>query len=323
MRPRSALTLALAAVGVEACFCPPTTYSDQTFEYSLAQNEDGTLEDPFGGEPIDPTADCEAPCEDLLVGEYLVSAVTSCAFNLPDDPELPASLVCEVQVADVCVGGRHHADLVTRARGTGADAMAAWLAREAHGEAGSITAFRRLARELEAHGAPPELVAAARQAAADEVRHAAAVSRLARARGGRVERVAARAARPRPLVELARENAVEGCVHETWAAAQAAYQAATAADPEVRAVAAALAPDEVAHAELAWALHRWALSRLAPDEARQVEAARRAAWRRLIQRPPVAPGPVRQALGLPDEAVARRLAVGIAGRVGDWGPRPA
>ena len=79
---------------------------------------------------------------------------------------------------------------------------------------------------------------------------------------------------------------------------------------------AALAPDEVAHAELAWALHRWALSRLAPDEARQVEAARRAAWRRLIQRPPVAPGPVRQALGLPDEAVARRLAVGIAGRVG-------
>jgi hypothetical protein len=315
MRPGSALTLALATVGVQACFCPPPDYYDETFQYSLAQNEDGTLEDPFGGEPIDPTEPCEALCEAQLTGEYLISEITGCSINLPDDMELPASLVCEVVVANVCVGGRHHADLVARARGTGADAVGAWLAREAHGEAGSVTAFRRLAAELEAHGAPPALVAAARRAAGDEVRHAAAVSRLARARGGRVERVASRPARPRPLVELAHENAVEGCVHETWAAAQAAYQAATAADAEVRAVAAALAPDEVAHAELAWALHRWALSRPAPDEARQVEAARRAAWRRLIQRPPVAPGPVRQALGLPDEAVARRLARGIAGRV--------
>jgi hypothetical protein len=39
-------------------------------------------------------------------------------------------------------------------------------------EAASIVAFDRLARELDAHGAPAELVAEARRAKTDEVRHA-------------------------------------------------------------------------------------------------------------------------------------------------------
>ncbi|HEU5059402.1 MAG TPA: hypothetical protein VFU21_22870, partial [Kofleriaceae bacterium] len=60
---------------------------------------------------------------------------------------------------------------------------AAHLARCAELEEVSVHAFLRLARELGELGAPPALVAAARAAAADEVRHAALMGGLARALG--------------------------------------------------------------------------------------------------------------------------------------------
>src|SRR5688500_86287 len=52
------------------------------------------------------------------------------------------------------------------------DAIGELFGRAAWMEAASITAFRRLARELESYGAPRELVDAARTAARDEIRHA-------------------------------------------------------------------------------------------------------------------------------------------------------
>lgn len=47
-------------------------------------------------------------------------------------------------------------------------------------EAASVHAFERLARELDAHAAPQELIAAARAAVLDEMRHARTAGRLAR-----------------------------------------------------------------------------------------------------------------------------------------------
>ena len=61
-------------------------------------------------------------------------------------------------------------------------AVGRYFAEGAYLEAVSVFAFRRLARELVAHRAPPPLVRAARRAEADEVRHLAAMSRLARGR---------------------------------------------------------------------------------------------------------------------------------------------
>ncbi len=72
--------------------------------------------------------------------------------------------------------------------------------------------------------------------------------------------------RPRSLAALARENAVEGCVRETWAALLAAYQAMSAEDPAFRALMAEVAVDERRHAELAWAIDAWARTRLSAAE---------------------------------------------------------
>ena len=118
----------------------------------------------------------------------------------------------------------------------------------------------------------------------------------------------AAAAQPRSLLALALENAVEGCVHETWAAARAAFQARYAADPEIRRLAAGLAADESRHADLAAALHRWFLGELGEEAAALVETARISAWRRLIADEGGMPAESRALLGLPDRATCRFLA---------------
>jgi hypothetical protein len=214
---------------------------------------------------------------------------------------------CIVSGFERCVGGRYSAALQARASGRGADPVAAWLAREACGEAGSVIAFRRLARELEALGAPASLVARARSAMRDEVVHARMVGDLARARGGSPDRVAEAPLPLRSLEELALENAVEGCVHETFAAARASWQASYASDPSVRSLSAVLAADEAAHADLAADVHAWACSVLPPPDAQRVEAARRRAWAQLAANPAPVDATSARALGLPDATAHRRI----------------
>jgi hypothetical protein len=147
-------------------------------------------------------------------------------------------------------------------------ARAAWL------EAASIHAFRRLARELRAHGAPDELVTAARAAAKDEARHARAMTRLAKRSGAKVPRVSYEDRGVRDLEALARENAVEACVGETYGALAAAWHAEGERDREVRDVMRAIAPDELRHAALGWAIDAWAKTRLSNDANARVRAAR-------------------------------------------------
>lgn len=135
------------------------------------------------------------------------------------------------------------------------------LAEMAELEAASVPAFERLARELEAHGAPAELVRRARVAMRDEIRHAKTMTRLA-ARHGTVPRAPADSALPvRSLAAIARENAVEGCVHEAFGALVASYQAMRAR-PDLRAAFAAIARDERSHAALAEAVHAWCMGLL-------------------------------------------------------------
>jgi hypothetical protein len=60
----------------------------------------------------------------------------------------------------------------------------------------------------------------------------------------------------RSLEELAVENAVEGCVRETYGALTAIWQARTAKDPSVAAAVRRIARDETRHAALSWANQR-------------------------------------------------------------------
>jgi hypothetical protein len=190
--------------------------------------------------------------------------------------------------------------------------VASWLAVNAALERASIDAFQILAGELVALGAPAPLVAAARAAEADEVRHAEAVGALARAAGAEVRAPAIARCAPRDLLTLAVENAVEGCVRETYGALVAGHQAAHAARGAVREVMRAIHEDETRHAELAWDVHAWAMARLDGEGRARVLAAMDAAFDALAREATVFASPelVRE-LGLPGVRASRSFVAAL------------
>jgi hypothetical protein len=175
-----------------------------------------------------------------------------------------------------------------------ASAVAEYFARTAH-------------LELAAPGAPAALRRAALRAAEDEVRHARMVGALARRFGGTVEAPVVERGPVRDLFAIALENALEGCVRETWGALQAAWQAEHAESLGVRAALRTIANDEARHALLGWKIAAWAESKLSAVETQRLRAARARAVDELVLALAVEPDAslVREA-GLPraEEAVA-------------------
>ncbi len=160
--------------------------------------------------------------------------------------------------------------------------LAAFLQRAADEEAEAIVAFERLAAELRHHGASAGLVDAARAAADDERRHVAMVVALGASLGSPIHAEAPRRPLPtRDLEAVLLENAVEGCVHETYAAAVALHQARHAAHPAIRRHFRRVAADEVGHAALAHAVHDELSPRLSPAARARVAQGLRTARRRL------------------------------------------
>ena len=106
------------------------------------------------------------------------------------------------------------------------------------------------------------------------------------------------------MLEVALNNAVEGCVHETWAACLATHQAVTAPDAVLRRIFAKIARDEVRHAQLAWDLHEWFLTQLSPEEAQQVQAAQHQAMAALAAEVPAGNHPE---LGFPTDKTTQDL----------------
>jgi hypothetical protein len=108
---------------------------------------------------------------------------------------------------------------------------------------------------------------------------------FARAAGARVPRVEVapmvRSSAIRPLDEIAVENAVEGCVRESFGARLAGAQARQVRDPVLSRALSAIAVDETRHGNLAWAIDRWASRRL-PTAARHRVAQARATELRAV-----------------------------------------
>jgi hypothetical protein len=182
------------------------------------------------------------------------------------------------------------------------------LAQMAHLERASVAAFEVLSRELEAHDAPRGLRARAKRAARDEVRHARVLGALARREEARVPRVRIRPRGPRDLEAVAMENAVEGCVRETFGAAVAMLQAKNAVDDEVRAAMLRIAEDEARHAELSWDVAAWLELHLDAAARKRVADAKRGAVADLARDIALAPPPcVAQSLGLPTVPQAAQI----------------
>lgn len=169
------------------------------------------------------------------------------------------------------VEGRRPAGMMLPESTPGASIVGDYFARAAYLEAASSVAFTRLGRELEAHGAPDELVDACRSARLAEQRHARSFGRLAQQHGARPVTPKAQTVRIRPLVDVALENIVEGFVRQTYGAAVARFRARSASDFHVRRVMEEIAQDEYVHAELAFDVAIWLQSAIDPLEAAFVE----------------------------------------------------
>jgi len=230
--------------------CSCTLPNDVSDTYAYAGPPDGGVD---GGAPDGGPWTCERECAAYHPNGN--GTLTSCTYDNPS----PAHVICNYYVRCVGRGGEGVAppDLHST------EPAALFLAM-AELEASSVAAFERLAVELAHHGAPGRLIARARRAARDEVRHACSMHALAERFGAVAALPDARiaASAPRPLADVLRENAVEGCVRETFGAAMAHAQALLATDPVVRAVLAGIADDEARHAALAWDIDSWGREKL-------------------------------------------------------------
>jgi hypothetical protein len=197
--------------------------------------------------------------------------------------------------------------------------IGSYLARVAYLEAASVPAFERLGRELEGLGAPRELSRLCRRAAEDERRHASVMDRLAAAHGVRPRRVELDAVPPRDAVTIAIENAVEGCVRETFGAAVGLHQAWGARDLTLRQAMGSIAQDEIRHAALSWKIAAWIEPTLSARNAERVAQARARAVASLAREVAFElPWDVCATLGLPNGAARRRMAGQLARTV--WLP---
>lgn len=189
---------------------------------------------------------CYWDCTSCICGRPLVIAGTARSADSAERGDWLASEIPEAAPTD----SAHAAALA-----------AAWRA-DALDEHASVASFQRFGLELMACGAPPELIAAAAQAAIDEISHARLCFEIAHSLDGQV-------AGPGPLdcsgLEIRGDLAAaavaavrEGCIGETLAAAQAGAAARRATVPQVAAALAKIAEDEARHAELAWKFAAWA-----------------------------------------------------------------
>ncbi|MCX4246223.1 ferritin-like domain-containing protein [Paraliomyxa miuraensis] len=308
--------------------CPCIGFDDTPYERTEDFTATEEEAEPFEGPDGELLPDA---CEELCIAEFGTSHIDgpqdlqSCELVSYDPQYTEAYLFeCTFVVSPQCIGGRRPAGLASSGTSEGAEPIGRWLAETAHLEAASVPAFDRLAARLSALGAPAALVAAARDAARDEVEHARVMTARARAHGA--EPAAVRVdpmpepdlehARERELEALAVDNAVEGCVRETWAALVAWVQAEHAEDLALREVFVGIARDETRHAELARSVSTWLEPRLSPRARARVRAARDRAvaeLRRTAGRG--LPEASRQHLGLPSRAMALALLDGLQPRL--------
>jgi hypothetical protein len=208
-----------------------------------------------------------------------------------------------------CNNGGRRPPGFRRGKARGSNAMGLFFARMAELESASIRAFRTIRRELVAHGAPRDLVEAAEHATRDEARHAKLTRAIARRHGAEPPPVHRSQRSPiRSLEEFALDNAIEGCVNETFGALVAHFQAKHARDEQIATVMGEIAADETRHAALAWAISRWVEKRI-DDRARERVSQRRARAQRRLARSAggALPRVLSQAAGLPTPAQVRLL----------------
>jgi hypothetical protein len=171
-------------------------------------------------------------------------------------------------------------------------------------EALSVGAFAQLARDVRAHA--PRFLRRVGLAQRDERRHAHLARALLRELGGSPARVPRVPLIARSLEEAAVDNAVEGCVHETFGAIALTHQAERAQHPSIRRFFASIAADEIEHAVLSWEVHDALSSELPAQTRAKVTELQLRALTQIEDMPPLSDG-TRANVGAPSLDERRML----------------
>jgi hypothetical protein len=267
-----------------------------------------TSQKPSSSQPCGWSVTLSGDCASLFDGGLVPATCAElCGFNQTTcyaGWNGPDTLRC----GNACEGRRPHG---LRERQTHASsAPGEWFARAAWLEAASIDAFRILQGELEHHGAPSELTSEALASAEDEIAHARIMRSLAHRFGATTEEPRVERGPIRDLEAIALENAIEGCVRETYGALQNAWQAERATSARVRAAMRVIARDELKHASFAWKIAAWIEPKLDADARARVQEARKDAAARLAASIAVDDSLV-DVCGLPSTSDAAELVAGL------------
>ncbi|MGH7282693.1 MAG: hypothetical protein ACRELY_14290 [Polyangiaceae bacterium] len=278
----------IADVGV-ACNITVTTFDSGNYYDAEAGGVDvGCIyELPCGLPPTVVALGCQVYTPDPLADAFYPLGCTITEGNGCTDGSFTAAdgglvgIICR----DCMGGGGRRPRGLKKAQFCRKNGPVSYFARMAFEEHASVNAFVRMEEELAQFGAPQSLRRAARRAANDERRHARVMRKLAIEDGalGPTARVAK--PRRRSLEAMAIENAVEGCVNETYGALLLRFQAARSTDARLGATLSAIADDEMRHAALSWAVARWIDTKLDAPAQRRVHAARSRAAHRLATSP--------------------------------------
>jgi hypothetical protein len=305
-----AIVLATPFVNGVACFPyppqGPCPISQNAFTFTLADLRAAGFDGGLDG------GDCMAACETVFYGPTspaIDGGLQECEFGSD-------GVWCNGLVRNSC-GGRRPASLLASGDTEAPNAIGAFFAEAARLEAASVCAFRVLARELAAHGAPRHLISAARRSAREELNHTRSTRQLAFRYGATPLRATFAEQPPiRSLEEVASENAAEGCARETYDATVNLWQGIHAKDPVVASAMRTIGDDETKHAELGWAVAQWIEPRLsvaARNRVRQVRASAFADLTTQIQ--PEPPPSVLVWTGYPSRASREHLLKAVSAAV--------
>lgn len=223
-----------------------------------------------------------------------------------DAANIIGSILCDGRAVEYYCAGRRPLGHIEHPLAN--PGLPAYLAHCAHLEAASVLAFTELADRLTHWHAPAELILRCRQAAREETTHAELLATLT----GLPITPPTRHTIPVDLAAAALDNAIEGCVHEAWAALTCAATAQGATSPELRAIYTRIAADEANHAQLAWDLHTWFMGQVTTFQRTSILAAQQAA---LAALPALARAQARHvppALAFPGPRAAAHFAAALA-----------
>ncbi|TNE44759.1 MAG: ferritin-like domain-containing protein [Deltaproteobacteria bacterium] len=225
---------------------------------------------------------------------------------------LQNALICEYEVYQVCVGGRLPAGLQPQEQTDVTNELGQYFAKLCFLEQAAVVAFEVLALELETHSAPQGFIERAWQAVQEEKEHAEMTALLTQMFGAEAPEVSVDPQPVRSLEEIAYENAVEGCVRETYAPLAAHWQSLHSVSPEVRAVMGRIAEEESGHAALSWEVDAWISPQLTSAQQAKKDQLQREAVAELGQQIQSEPSQTMVDLaGLPSALSAQKLFDGL------------